>query len=60
MALAGQTIAIDACHGGPDGGAVSHFGVVEKDVALSVALYLRYFLQQAGALVVMTSVSDRD
>jgi N-acetylmuramoyl-L-alanine amidase len=60
MPLSGQTIALDAGHGGPDGGAVSPSGLVEKDVALSVALYLRDFLQQAGALVVMTRESDRD
>lgn len=58
--LAGQTIIIDAGHGGPDGGAVSPGGIIEKDISLSVALYLRDFLQQSGALVTMTRESDRD
>jgi N-acetylmuramoyl-L-alanine amidase len=60
MPLSGKVIAIDAGHGGPDGGAVSDSGVVEKDVNLAVALYLRDYLQQAGALVVMTRETDMD
>ncbi len=60
MPLAGQTIALDAGHGGLDGGAVSPSGIIEKDIALSVSLFLRDFLQQAGAIVVMTRETDRD
>lgn len=60
MPLSGSVIAIDPGHGGPDGGAVSKNGLVEKDVNLAVALYLRDYLQQAGALVVMTREQDQD
>lgn len=60
LPLSGKIIAIDAGHGGPDGGAVSDGGLVEKDVNLAVALYLRDYLQQAGALVVMTRETDTD
>lgn len=60
LPLSGKTIAIDAGHGGADGGAVSKQGIVEKDLNLSIALYLRDFLQQAGAVVVMTREGDYD
>ncbi|MGX1832599.1 N-acetylmuramoyl-L-alanine amidase CwlD [Paenibacillus taichungensis] len=60
LPLAGKVIAIDAGHGGPDGGAVSKQGVIEKDINLSIALYVRDYLQQAGALVVMTREIDTD
>lgn len=61
LPLAGTVIAIDPGHGGVDGGAVSHDGkVVEKDVTLPISLYLRDFLQQSGAFVVMTREDDKD
>lgn len=60
MPLSGKVIAIDPGHGGPDGGAVSKDGLVEKEVNLAISLYLRDYLQQAGAIVVMTRESDRD
>lgn len=60
LPLAGQTIVLDAGHGGADGGAVSKQGVIEKDINLAVSLYLRDYLQQAGAVVVMTREEDRD
>lgn len=60
LPLAGKVIALDAGHGGPDGGASSQDGVIEKDINLSVALYLRDYLQQAGALVYMTREEDKD
>ncbi|TMV44058.1 N-acetylmuramoyl-L-alanine amidase CwlD [Paenibacillus mesophilus] len=60
MPLSGRVIAIDAGHGGPDGGAVSKDGLIEKEVNLAISLYLRDYLQQAGALVVMTRENDRD
>lgn len=59
LPLAGQIIAIDAGHGGPDGGA-ENGSVVEKDATLSIAKEVRDYLQQAGALVIMTRESDRD
>ncbi|MFF2094533.1 N-acetylmuramoyl-L-alanine amidase CwlD [Paenibacillus sp. NPDC058174] len=60
LPLSGKTIAIDAGHGGVDGGAVSKQGIVEKDLNLAIALYLRDYLQQAGAIVTMTREGDYD
>ncbi|MBD2866303.1 MULTISPECIES: N-acetylmuramoyl-L-alanine amidase CwlD [Paenibacillus] len=60
MPLSGKVIAIDAGHGGPDGGASSSAGLVEKEVNLAISLYLRDYLQQSGAVVVMTREDDRD
>lgn len=60
LPLSGKTIALDAGHGGPDGGAESKEGVVEKDINLAITLHLRDYLQQAGALVIMTRESDTD
>lgn len=60
MPLSGKVVAIDAGHGGPDGGASSSAGLVEKEVNLAISLYLRDYLQQSGAVVVMTREDDRD
>lgn len=60
LPLSGYIIAIDAGHGGADGGAVSADGVVEKDITLELALKVRDYLQQAGALVIMTRDGDYD
>ncbi|WCK54796.1 N-acetylmuramoyl-L-alanine amidase CwlD [Aneurinibacillus sp. Ricciae_BoGa-3] len=60
LPLSGKIIVLDAGHGGPDGGAVSKQGLVEKKVTLPIALYTRDFLQQAGALVIMTREEDND
>lgn len=60
MPLSGKVIALDAGHRGADGGAVSKEGLIEKDVNLGITLYLRDYLQQAGALVVMTRETDKD
>jgi N-acetylmuramoyl-L-alanine amidase len=61
LPLAGTVIAIDPGHGGKDGGAVSVNGkVIEKDVTLAISLYLRDFLQQSGAYVIMTREDDND
>ncbi|MFK3961784.1 N-acetylmuramoyl-L-alanine amidase CwlD [Guptibacillus hwajinpoensis] len=59
LPLSGQVIVIDAGHGGADGGAVGD-NVVEKDIALTISLKLRDYLQEAGALVVMTRETDTD
>jgi N-acetylmuramoyl-L-alanine amidase len=60
MPLSGKVIALDAGHGGADGGAESKEGLVEKNINLGIALYLRDYLQQAGAIVVMTREEDKD
>ncbi|MDP5276916.1 N-acetylmuramoyl-L-alanine amidase CwlD [Chengkuizengella axinellae] len=59
--LSGQVIALDPGHGGFDVGAVSEDGsLLEKTISLDISLYLRDYLQQAGAFVVMTRESDVD
>lgn len=58
--LSGTIIVLDPGHGGMDGGAESRSGIVEKEITLSIALYLRDYLQQAGALVLLTREDDRD
>lgn len=60
MPLSGKVIALDPGHGGPDGGASSKSGVEEKDINLAIAIYIRDYLQQAGAVVVMTREVDKD
>jgi N-acetylmuramoyl-L-alanine amidase len=60
MPLSGKTIVLDAGHGGPDGGASSKSGVIEKNVNLAIALYARDYLQEAGAIVYMTRERDTD
>ncbi|WP_128896401.1 N-acetylmuramoyl-L-alanine amidase CwlD [Longirhabdus pacifica] len=60
LPLSGQVIVIDPGHGGPDGGAVSKNGLLEKDINLDISLYLRDYLQQAGAIVYMTREGDYD
>jgi N-acetylmuramoyl-L-alanine amidase len=60
MPLSGKVIALDPGHGGPDGGAQSKDGTVEKDINLNISLHLRDYLQEAGALVVMTREDDKD
>jgi N-acetylmuramoyl-L-alanine amidase len=60
LPLSGKTIIIDPGHGGADGGAESSTGLQEKEVTLNISLYLRDFLQQAGATVHMTRETDTD
>ena len=50
---------IDAGHGAPDGGAVTKNGVEEKDLNLSVALFLQEYFEQSGTHVVLTRSDDR-
>ncbi len=59
LPLSGRIIVLDPGHGGPDGGAVGG-EVLEKEIALNVAKKLRDYLQQQGALVLMTRETDRD
>jgi N-acetylmuramoyl-L-alanine amidase len=57
--LAGRTVAIDPGHGGIDSGA-SYHGMMEKDIALSVALKLAEVLRANGATAVLTREADID
>lgn len=59
LPLSGKIIYLDPGHGGPDGGA-EHGEAVEKDIALNIASKLRDYLQQQGALVLMTREEDTD
>ncbi len=60
LPLSGKVIVLDPGHGGIDGGALSNTGAVEKDLTLSISKQLRDYLQEAGALVLMTREEDRD
>lgn len=59
LPLSGKIILIDPGHGGPDGGAGTD-QTLEKDIALSISLKVRDYLQQQGALVNMTRDTDID
>jgi len=56
--LKGKKILIDPGHGGPDSGAIGQTYTFEKDVNLSIALYLNNMLAEAGATVSMTRKTD--
>lgn len=59
LPLSGKIIVLDPGHGGPDPGAVQG-EAIEKDISLSVSIKLRDYLQQQGALVLMTRETDMD
>lgn len=59
LPLTGKIIYLDPGHGGPDGGAEGA-DAIEKDIALEVAIKLRDYLQEQGALVLMTREEDTD
>lgn len=52
-------VIIDAGHGAPDGGAVTKSGVEEKDLNLSVALFLQEYFEQSGTTVILTRSDDK-
>lgn len=58
--IVGKVIFIDPGHGGPDGGAVSKTGLLEKEITLKIAQNLRDYLQESGAIVIMSREVDRD
>jgi N-acetylmuramoyl-L-alanine amidase len=60
LPLSGKVIIVDPGHGGIDGGAVSKSGILEKEVTLLISEHLRDYLQEAGALVLMTREDDHD
>lgn len=59
LPLSGRVIVLDPGHGAPDGGADAE-GLYESQIALSITNYLRDYLQQSGALVLMTRETDSD
>lgn len=50
-------IALDAGHGGNDGGTFSG-DILEKDITLAVTEYMKELLEQRGAAVIMTRTTD--
>ncbi len=59
LPLSGKIIYLDPGHGGVDPGAGDD-DPFEKEIALNVSLMLRDYLQQQGALVIMTREKDID
>jgi N-acetylmuramoyl-L-alanine amidase len=59
LPLSGKIILLDPGHGGPDGGA-GNKQALEKDIALDITLKVRDYLQEQGALVIMTRETDKD
>lgn len=59
LPLSGKIILLDPGHGGPDGGA-GNKQALEKDIALDISLKVRDYLQEQGALVLMTRETDKD
>ncbi|PHV70384.1 N-acetylmuramoyl-L-alanine amidase [Sporanaerobium hydrogeniformans] len=60
LATASKIIIIDPGHGGFDPGKQGIQGENEKDLNLKIALKLRDYLEQSGAVVVMTRTTDDD
>lgn len=57
--LSGYVIAVDAGHGGYDGGAVGRTsGVAEKEINLGVAVKTKALLEELGSTVIMTRTGD--
>ena len=52
-------VVIDPGHGGNDPGGIGESGVLEKDVNLAVAAFLKQNLEQQGIEVVMTREADK-
>ena len=53
-----KVIVLDAGHGGLDGGATAGDGTMEKTINLSIAKYLKVYLEQSGTKVIMTREKD--
>ncbi|MFD3449262.1 N-acetylmuramoyl-L-alanine amidase CwlD [Microbacteriaceae bacterium 4G12] len=60
LPLSGKIIVLDAGHGGPDGGAVGGDEIVEKEITLEITKKVRDYLQEQGALVILTRDGDHD
>ena len=59
LPLQGKVIVVDAGHGGKDPGTV-YKDIYEKNINLSISLYLEEYLSAYGATVVLTRDSDSD
>lgn len=60
LSIASKTIIVDPGHGGFDPGKPGINGADEKDLNLKISLKLRDYLEQAGAVVIMTRTTDDD
>ena len=58
MPLGHKTIVIDVGHGGFDPGKTGTNGKNEKDINLAIALKLQTYLEQAGAVVIISRITD--
>lgn len=58
--LANKIIIVDPGHGGFDPGKPGITGLDEKDLNLKISLLLRNYLENAGAIVIMTRTTDDD
>ncbi len=58
--LQGLTICVDPGHGGRESGAIGCSGIKEANINLGIALKLKTLLENAGAKVIMTRVTDRE
>lgn len=59
LILENKIIVIDPGHGGKDAG-TSYKDIYEKDINLSISLYLKEELESFGAKVIMTRIGDYD
>lgn len=59
LPLQGKVIVVDAGHGGKDPG-TTYKDIYEKDINLSISLYLEEYLSEYGATVILTRDSDND
>ena len=59
LPLTGKIIVLDAGHGGFDGGA-NFESIQEKEISLAVTKKIQDFLQEQGALVLLTREDDSD
>ena len=60
LPIASKIIIVDPGHGGFDPGKPGITGADEKDLNLKISLKLRDYLEQAGAVVIMTRTTDDD
>lgn len=59
VSLQGRIVAIDAGHGGIDGGS-AHAGLYEKDITLMVSQTLAHRIEELGGAAIPTREDDRD
>ncbi|WP_246945627.1 N-acetylmuramoyl-L-alanine amidase CwlD [Bacillus pinisoli] len=60
LPLSGEIIVLDPGHGGIDGGASYGDNVFERDIALNIAIKVKDYLQEQGALVLLTREDEKD